>query len=180
MEQVSCAPRALLSQFCLLVSPWVQTQPSHTTLGITPPSQKALSSNACFTFQHIPACLTSLVAAWLAFQALGSFFPSLYSFPVTPIPSYSSLASSLSFFPLLAPNFYYCAHTEDRKWRFSIPPRKPSLEIKEPHGRSFRLPISISKKTFGLFSEIHWFFHCAWQVKETSLQRQLETAAVLT
>lgn len=32
---------------------------------------------------------------------------------MTPIPSYSSLASSLSFFPLLAPNFYYCAHTEE-------------------------------------------------------------------
>lgn len=113
----------------------------------------------------------------LIFQALGSLFPSLYGFPVTPILSYSFLASNLSFFPLLAPNFYYYTHGEDRKWRFSIPPRKPSLEVKEPSYTSFRLPVFFSKTQFCLFCEIRCFspVHDRWRK-----QHQLETTAFLT
>jgi len=56
-----------------------------------------------------------ITCSCLIFQALGSLFPSLYSFPVTPILSYSFLASNLSFFPLLAPDFYYYTQGEDRE-----------------------------------------------------------------
>lgn len=113
-------------------------------------------------------CMPYITCSHLIFQALGSLFPSLYSFPVTPTFSYSFLASNLSFFPLLAPKFYYYTHGEDRKWRFSIPPRKPSLEVKEQRYTSFRLPLFFLKTEFCLFSEIHYFFHCAWQMKETA------------
>lgn len=71
------------------------------------------------THPHMPYVTCSC----LIFQALGSFFPSLYSFPVTPILSYSVLASNLSFFPLPAPNFFSYTHGEGRKWSCSISPR---------------------------------------------------------
>lgn len=84
-------------------------------------------------------CMPYVTCSCLVFQALGSLFPFLYSFPMTPILSYSFLASNLSFFPLFVPNFYNYTHREDRKWRSSIPPRKPSLDIRasDPSGFLF-------------------------------------------
>lgn len=91
------------------------------------------------TYPHMPYVTCSC----LIFQALGSLFPSLYSFPVTPILSYLVLASNLSFFPLPAPNFYYYTHGEGRKWRRSISPRQPSQS--ERTNTTVRLPVFFQK-----------------------------------